>query len=350
MAIELSIEKKFKGFSLQVQWQGAASSMGILGPSGSGKSMTLKCIAGIETPDRGRIVINGKTVFDSEKRINLKPQERQVGYLFQNYALFPTMTVRQNIACSFRGRRESLEAKTEEYIRRYHLEGLEERRPSQLSGGQQQRTALARMMIGEPQAILLDEPFSALDESLKDMMQKEMEEFLRDYPGDMLLVTHSRDEVFRFCRELMLLENGRTLTTGETRQIFDRPGLLQAARLTGCRNDSPAERLDSHHVYATDWNLCLCTAEPVGEEITHVGIRGHWLRPSAGSGENRMPVEMAEHIETTFEHQYLMRNAKEKDAAPVWWMRPKRSFGEKPEEGIPPYLYFPPEQIMLLKE
>ena len=159
MAVEIDIQKNFKGFSLNVKMNGQIGTMGILGASGSGKSMTLRCIAGIETPDSGKILINGRLVFDSEKKINLRPQERKVGYLFQNYALFPTMTVEKNIACGFRGDKKLLAEKVAEYIQRYHLEGLEKHMPSQLSGGQQQRVALARMMVGEPEVILLDEPF-----------------------------------------------------------------------------------------------------------------------------------------------------------------------------------------------
>ena len=191
MAVSVNIEKNFRDFSLKVQFEGSSAAIGLLGASGSGKSMTLRCIAGIETPDRGKIVINGKTVFDSEAGINLKPQKRQIGYLFQNYALFPTMTVEQNIRCGYRGEKSFAQEKVSDLIRRYHLEGLEKRLPSQLSGGQQQRVALARMMIGEPEAILLDEPFSALDGYLKDVLQREMQDFLQDYPGDMILVTHS---------------------------------------------------------------------------------------------------------------------------------------------------------------
>ena len=140
MAIELDIQKNFKGFSLDVRLKGQDGPIGILGASGSGKSMTLRSIAGIETPDSGRIIINGKTVFDSEAKINLKPQERRVGYLFQNYALFPNMSVEENIAAGLKGM-EKKKAKVGEMIERFRLTGLEKRYPGQLSGAQQQRVA-----------------------------------------------------------------------------------------------------------------------------------------------------------------------------------------------------------------
>ena len=311
MAVSVNIEKNFRDFSLKVQFEGSSAAIGLLGASGSGKSMTLRCIAGIETPDRGKIVINGKTVFDSEAGINLKPQKRRIGYLFQNYALFPTMT--------------------------------------QLSGGQQQRVALARMMIGEPEAILLDEPFSALDGFLKDMLQREMQDFLKDYPGDMILVTHSRDEAYKFCKELSVVDGGRILVTDEKKRLFENPRMLEAAKLTGCKNFSAAQRLGDHEIYATDWKMKLHTAEKVAEDITHVGIRGHWIRPEEKPGENCLEVQVDEYIETTFEHQYMIRKKDEEAAAGLWWMRPKNSFREDPDMGLPKYLYLPPEHLMLLK-
>lgn len=349
MAVSVDIEKKLHGFTLKVKLESDGSPMGILGASGSGKSMTLRCIAGIQTPDSGRIVVNDKVLFDSEKKINLKPQERKVGYLFQNYALFPTMTVEKNIACGYRGDKKQLKAKVADYIERYQLNGLEKRYPGQLSGGQQQRVALARMMIGEPEVILLDEPFSALDGYLKDVLQREMQDFLKDYPGDMILVTHSRDEAYKFCRELSIVHEGRILVTGKTKQLFERPGLLEAAKLTGCKNFSRAEMLGPHEIYAADWKMKLHTEENVDEDITYVGIRGHWIRPESEPGENCMAVQVDQYIETTFEHQYMIRNKAKENAAGLWWMRPKNSFTEDPDKDLPEYLYFPPEHLMLLK-
>ena len=349
MSLQAAIKKRFSGFSLDVSLNTDGGVMGILGASGSGKSMTLKCIAGIETPDEGRIVLNGRVLFDSEKHINLPPQKRKVGYLFQNYALFPNMTVETNIAAGLSGSKEEKQEAAARMIRLFKLEGLEKRYPSQLSGGQQQRVALARMMIGEPEAILLDEPFSALDGYLKDVLQREMQDFLKDYPGDMILVTHSRDEAYKFCRELSIVHEGRILVTGETKQLFERPGLLEAAKLTGCKNFSRAERLGPHEIYAADWKMKLHTEENVDMDITHVGIRGHWIRPESEPGENCMAVQVDQYIETTFEHQYMIRNKAEENAAGLWWMRPKNSFTEDPDKDLPEYLYFPPEHLMLLK-
>lgn len=350
MALSVDIEKKLCGFTLRVKFESRDSTMGILGASGSGKSMTLRCIAGIEKPDRGKIVINGRTVFDSDKKINLKPQERRVGYLFQNYALFPTMTVEKNISCGFCGDKSLRKEKVEDYIRRYRLGGLEKRYPSELSGGQQQRVALARMMIGEPEVILLDEPFSALDGHLKDVMQREMRSFLKEYAGDMLLVSHDRDEVYRFCRRLALLEEGRVLVSGETGQIFERPGSLEAARLTGCKNFSRVERLGEHEIYALDWDLMLYTETPVDKDVTHAAVRGHWLRPCVEGGRNRMEVEVEECVEVTFEYRYMVRNKANKDTSALWWMKPRGSFREVYTEEMPIYLEIPAEHIMLLKQ
>lgn len=350
MAVYIDIEKKFRGFHLKVKLESTSPTIGILGASGSGKSMTLRCIAGIETPDRGKIIINGKTVYDSEKGICMKPQKRRIGYLFQNYALFPTMTVQDNIGCGFVGDKAERKARVEEYLKRYRLEGLEKRYPSQLSGGQQQRVALARMMIGEPDMILLDEPFSALDGHLKDIVQRDMQEFLEGYGGDMMMVTHSRDEAFRFCQEIMLLKDGTPLISGKTRELFEQPRLLEAARLTGCKNYSAVQKIDDHHVYAVDWGIPLRTVQTVTSDIAYVAIRGHWMRPAREQGENCLLLQVKEYIETTFEHQYLVTNPSMEDSTPLWWMRAKSSFGENPGDGLPPYLYLPPEHLMLLRE
>ena len=190
MSITVDIRKKLGDFSLAISFETDAGRIGILGPSGCGKSMTLKSIAGIERPDAGHISIDGRVLFDSRQKINLKPQKRRVGYMFQNYALFPTMTVTQNIAA---GQGISAE-RVREMIERFRLQGLEKHYPSELSGGQQQRVALARIMAYRPDLILLDEPFSALDSHLRFRLQNETGRILREFGRTALLVSHDRED------------------------------------------------------------------------------------------------------------------------------------------------------------
>ena len=195
MSLSVDIEKRLGDFTLRVAFETNGGVLGLLGASGCGKSMTLKCIAGIEKPDSGRIVLDGRTLFDANQHINLPPQQRQVGYLFQNYALFPNMTVRQNILCGLRAQKDKAkrEQALEEIVALLQLQGLEDRRPAQISGGQAQRAALARILVSRPKLLMLDEPFSALDTHLRVQLQMQMRALLAGFGGDVLLVTHSRD-------------------------------------------------------------------------------------------------------------------------------------------------------------
>lgn len=348
MALKVRIDKKFHGFHLNVEFETDGGCMGILGASGCGKSMTLKCVAGIEKPDSGRIVHNERVLFDSEKGINLPARERHVGYLFQNYALFPTMTVEENLKIALTGKGKETGRQVLEQIRRFQLQGLENRLPSQLSGGQQQRVALARMLLCEPEMILLDEPFSALDGFLKDTLQLEMLELLRELNQDVLFVSHSRDEIFRFCDRLILLADGERVVNGFTKEIFRKPEKLEAARLTGCKNISPIERISDHELFALDWNIKLKTDELIGDSIRYIGIRGHNLVPATNSGEeNTMKVSLAGSAHTTFQHQYLVENAKG-SSAKIWWIREKSKYDTEESETIPLYLKFPKEDLLLL--
>jgi len=176
MSLKVNIKKRLGNFNLDVAFETERGVFAILGASGCGKSMTLKCIAGIETPDEGRIELNGRILYDSAKKINLTPQKRRVGYMFQDYALFPNMTVEQNIKAGMGKHPE--EEKVRSYINRFRLEGMEKHYPAQLSGGQKQRVAMARMIASEPDILLLDEPFSALDSYLKWRRSKNTDCFL----------------------------------------------------------------------------------------------------------------------------------------------------------------------------
>lgn len=326
----------------------------VIGPSGSGKTTMLRCINFLERADEGTITVGDITVDAAKaKKKEIHEIRLRTAMVFQNYNLFANKTALGNVMEGLTQARGVSKEKAKEIaldaLEKVGLKDKADYYPSQLSGGQQQRVALARMMIGEPEAILLDEPFSALDSYLKDVLQREMQDFLKDYPGDMILVTHSRDEAYKFCRELSIVHEGRILVTGEIKQLFERPGLLEAAKLTGCKNFSRAERLGPHEIYAADWKMKLHTEENVDEDITYVGIRGHWIRPESEPGENCMAVQVDQYIETTFEHQYMIRNKAEENAAGLWWMRPKNSFTEDPDKDLPEYLYLPPEHLMLLK-
>ena len=237
--LKVNIQKELKEFDLDVNFELKKRHLGILGPSGCGKSMTLKSIAGIVDPDKGVVSLTTDeehVYFDSNKKINLKPQKRNVGYLFQNYALFPNMTVEENIAV---GLSKGHDEKTvSEMIKRFHLEGLEKRYPRQLSGGQQQRVALARILAYNPDVILLDEPFSAMDTFLKEQLRIELVNSLKDFDGFSILVTHNRDEAFQFCDELIVLDEGKIIAKGDTHEVFENPRKVQVARLTGCKNIS----------------------------------------------------------------------------------------------------------------
>ena len=248
MQLILDFEKKLEDFHLHVHHEGDASRIGILGASGCGKSMTLRSIAGIETPDRGLIRLGGRDLFDSSQKINLRPQERRVGYLFQNYALFPTMTVEQNIMAGVRGSKEERQKRAQEMVRAFQLEGLEKRRPAELSGGQQQRVALARIMAYHPEALLLDEPFSAMDYFLKEKLRLEMKQVLQEFEGLSILVTHDRDEAYQLCDHLLLMHEGSFIAGGPTKEIFDHPKTVEAARLTGCKNISRIRPLGPHRI------------------------------------------------------------------------------------------------------
>ncbi len=208
MSIKIDVKKKYKDFSLDVSFETEARHIGVMGRSGSGKSLLLKCISGIVRPDEGVIALGERELFNSHKGINIKTAKRKTGYLFQNYALFPAMTVRENIMCVLSGGREQKRAEAEALIDKFNLRGLEGHLPSQLSGGEQQRCALARMMASKPDAILLDEPFSALDEDMRDDVMYELKAMLSDYKGVIMTVSHRREEIYAMSDEVIMLEKG----------------------------------------------------------------------------------------------------------------------------------------------
>ena len=279
MSLEVAIEKNVPGFRLAVKFTADGAPLGLLGPSGSGKTMTLRAIAGLETPDRGRIVLHGRVLFDSERRIDVPARARSIGLLFQNYALFPHLTVAENIAFGLRSLQDTeRNRRVAEQIAAAHLDGLAGRYPATLSGGEQQRVALARALAIEPAALLLDEPFSALDTHLRSAIERQLRETLASYRGSTLFVSHNLEEAYRVCEKLVVLANGNVAAQGPKEEIFRHPPTLEVARVTGCKNFSRARRLSDGRVKALDWGCTLRAAQEFAKPLEHVAIRAHHVR------------------------------------------------------------------------
>lgn len=306
MALTARIKKRYGDFLLDVAFTaGDGERLALLGASGSGKSVTLKCLAGIYRPDEGRIEVDGRVLFDSSSGVDLPPQRRHVGYLFQQYALFPNMTVEQNIAVGVRDRAQRRE-EVPRLIRLLRLEGQEKKRPGQLSGGQQQRVALGRILASQPDVILLDEPFSALDSYLKWQVELELMELLGKFQGPVLFVTHSRDEVRRLCSQVCVLDQGRSQPMQPVAELFEAPRTLSACLLSGCKNVSRARPLPGGRVEALDWGVELEVGAPLPEHLSHVGIRAHFLRPVDGPGPNRLPCTVERVVDEMFSTVAMM--------------------------------------------
>ena len=276
MSLYVNIEKHLSSFNLKVNFEHKSGVLGFLGASGSGKSMSLKCISGLVTPSSGKIIVNDKIFFDSEKSISLSPQKRKVGYLFQNYALFPNMNIIDNIEIGISEmKKEQKKSLSKEYIERFGLGGLEKHYPWQLSGGQQQRVALARALITSPDILLLDEPFSALDQHLRNNLEKELMSIVKDYSGNVIFVTHDIAEAYRVCDDIIVYENGVSLEKREKKDLFKFPKTLSEATLTGCKNISKAKKTGKYTIYAENWGHEYIVNDEVPENIEYICIRAH---------------------------------------------------------------------------
>lgn len=312
MSLDMNIKKDFGGFVLDLELHAENEVLALLGASGCGKSMTLKCIAGIVTPDEGYIRVNDRVLFDSEKKIDLSPQERHVGLLFQNYALFPTMTVEQNLMTGMTTRKDlRVDQKKKivrETIEKFYLQGLEKHKPSQLSGGQQQRVALARIMVSKPQILMLDEPFSALDSFLRWELERELMSVLEDFEGTAIIVSHNRDEVYRISDNIAVISDGHKDCYGSKKELFQNPPTYQSALLTGYRYFTRAEYIDEDHIRAIDWNTVIrYKADPAVKYLT---LRPERVRvvtdQEAASMDNVARFHLISAIDNLHEHILLL--------------------------------------------
>jgi len=319
--LHCNIVKNLKGFSLNVHLHTRAGVTGLMGASGSGKSMTLRCIAGVSRPDEGRIVLNGKVLFDSALQINLPPQQRAVGFLFQDYALFPHMTVRQNIMAGSKvPTRRGKRAAAEDWAHTFRLSTHLDKHPHQLSGGEQQRCALARILAGSPDILMLDEPFSALDSHLRYELEMEMAALFARFDQPVLYVSHNRDEVYRLCTDIAMVHDGTSVDAVDKWALFHNPVTVQAARLTGCKNITAAS-VDGTRVSIPGWGVAFNVDAPL-QDVRYAGMRAHHIVPAASAQDGDIaaafPFEIVTEIEDTF-NTILMVRKRGTSLPPLRW-------------------------------
>ncbi|MBQ3301601.1 MAG: ATP-binding cassette domain-containing protein [Eggerthellaceae bacterium] len=295
MSLELTIKKSYPTFELDVDLKVGNEVFGLLGASGCGKSLTMRCIAGIETPDEGRIVVNDRVFFDSDQHINLTPQQRKTALLFQSYMLFPNLTVEENVAAGIDRSIPKVErdAIVKEELVRFDVAAFAKRYPSQLSGGQQQRVALARMLAAKPGILMLDEPFSALDSHLKGVLEQNLSSLFEAFDGTIIYVSHDIDEALRFCDTIAVVESGHVMEIDHGRELMDDPKSLAGIKLSGCKNATEAEYVDDSHVYCPKWGVTIESSRLVPHDVKAVGIRAFYLDRTFEPGPNvyRMRVD-----------------------------------------------------------
>lgn len=309
MSLIVDIKKSFKDFQLEVNIEAGSETLGFLGASGCGKSLTMRCIAGIETPDEGRIVVNDIVFFDSKKKIDLKPQQRKTALLFQNYMLFPNHTVEQNVAAGIpkSASKEERSRIVEEELARFSLSGFNNRYPYQLSGGQQQRVALARMLAARPGILMLDEPFSALDAHLKGVLEQNLVDLFSAFEGTILYVSHDIDEALRFCDRIAVVEAGKIMEVDLPSDLVDHPKSEAALKLSGCKNVAKIEKVAERKIYVPNWGIDVRTAEDVPDDVKYFGIRAFYLQQAEGSGDNCYRVRVDRISDSRFERSALLR-------------------------------------------
>lgn len=349
MPIFVDIEKRLGDFFLKTSFEIENETLALLGASGCGKSMTLKCIAGIEKPDKGKIILDGVTLFDSEKRINLPVRKRHVGLMFQNYALFPNMTVLQNINAG--AKREKDKEKREQSIKKvmnsFELQSLSMRYPHELSGGQQQRVALARIIVSNPDILLLDEPFSALDSHLRFQLEQDVRMVIHDFNKSVIMVSHDRDEVYRMADKVAIMNDGQIDAFGDKKTVFNKPRTKASAKITGCKNISSIKRLSDNQVYAVDWDMKLSVlpADKENDNKKFIGIRMHNI--SFDKEENAFLCSVVDEIENPFSYTIMLRKSDSENAKPIAMEINKKTWEEKREKEI--FISLPKESLFLLE-
>lgn len=369
MSLIARIKKDFGSFTLDVDIQAGSETLGFLGASGCGKSLTMRCIAGIEKPDEGFIQVNDRVFFDSEKGINLTPQERKTALLFQNYMLFPNLTIAENVAAGIdKGTpKEKVQEIVQRELARFSLSGFEKRYPAQLSGGQQQRVALARMLAAHPDILMLDEPFSALDAHLKSVLEQNLVDLFDAFKGTILYVSHDIDEAIRFCDRIAVVDKGHIMEVDTADELVNHPKSEAALKLSGCKNAVPYKKVGEREVFVPRWGVNVTTDQLVSDESGVLGVRAFYLQPASGPGENCYHVRVDRVSDSRFERSILLAflDRKTDDVAlsreedemkflhqHLFWRvnTLNAAIEELPSVGQELWIHIPPEHIYLVKK
>jgi molybdate transport system ATP-binding protein len=351
MSIIVDIRKSFSSFKLDVSFEAGDETLGFLGASGCGKSLTLRCIAGLEKPDEGRIVVAGTTFFDSSEGINLTAQQRKTALLFQNYMLFPNLTVAQNIAAGVPRStpKHETHAIVAEQLARFGLEGFGKRYPVRLSGGQQQRVALARMLAAKPRVLMLDEPFSALDSHLKSALEQDLLDLFDSFDGTIVYVSHDIDEAFRFCDRVAVIDQGSLVELADTASILDHPRTYATLGVSGVKNISAARRIDEHTVEALDWGITLTTDEEVPTDVSFLGVRASFVAVADARVENSFDCVVSRVVDSRFERTVILRPSEHATRSLQWrFNRIDHDLGATVERGRTLRVHIPPSRIHLV--
>lgn len=368
MSLEARIKKDFGSFCLDVDIEAGAETLGFLGASGCGKSLTMRCIAGIEKPDEGYIKVNDRVFFDSSAGVNLSPQERKTALLFQNYMLFPNLTIEQNVAAGISKQVSKADADgiVQRELARFSLSGFEKRYPAQLSGGQQQRVALARMLAAKPDILMLDEPFSALDSHLKGVLEQNLVDLFDAFDGTILYVSHDIDEALRFCDRIAVVDKGHIMEVDTGDELVNDPKSEAALKLSGCKNSVPYVRSGECAVWVPRWGVHVSVDEPVSFEEGYLGVRAFFLECATGPGTNCYRMRVDRVSDSRFDRSVLLGflDRDEAESATVsreddemrflhqhlFWRVDKLAVGESdlPEVGEELWIRIPEERIYLV--
>ena len=353
MSLSVAIKKRYPGFTLDVEIEAGEERVALLGASGCGKSLTLRCIAGVETPDEGHIVVNGVTFFDSRSGVDLSPQERKTALLFQNYQLFPHMTALQNVCAGMPG--SARDDRALRFLEIFGVSALADRYPSQLSGGQQQRVALARMLAARPGILMFDEPFSALDSYLKSALEQNLLDVFSVVNRTVLYVSHDIDEACRLCDRICVMHDGHVEEGGTAEELMARPRTLAGMRLTGCKNTSRARRVSATEVEAIDWGMTFDVGREVPGDVAYVGVRARHIhrdreRGDGERGRNSFDLHVVRVSDARFERLVLLEPPCEGSRARIQWKVDKLDTpqDEWPRAGETLRLHFDASRLLLV--